>query len=247
MNNILKVGIVGCNGKLAKEIINVIAEREDCQITSAIASKRSASAGKILSQNTETAPVIIADDILLAKECDVLIDVTNRDAFINDNYEKYMQLKKPIILATTGFNADDTKKIDALAKEMIIVKSANYSFELVYFIEALKNYAKVVRDIDVSITEVHHKEKKDAPSGTALAIRDALLEANNTLNIEMCSIRAGIVHGEHRVLFANMSGEEIAFSHKATSRRCFADGIVKIIFMLSNKENGLYTIDDFVE
>lgn len=243
----IKVGIIGCEGKLAKEIIEGIAEKQGYCVARAITYLGSNKVGERLYSSVEEGEnPIIEDDVLEAVDCDVLVDATNRNAFIEENYYKYMELKKPLIIATTGFNNEDLRKIDDLAREMIVVKAPNYSFELYYFIEALKSYVKYKRDIDVSIIEFHHKEKLDKPSGTALSIKEALLEANNTLNIEIHSIRAGKINGEHKVVFANMSGEEICFSHKVTSRRVFADGIIKVISMIQKKEIGKYSIKDFV-
>lgn len=245
----IKVGIVGCEGKLAREIIELIAEKKDYCVASAIAHSGSDRVGERLYTSDEEVigNPIIMDDVRTAIDCDVLVDATNRKAFIEENYYKYMQLNKPLIIATTGFEDEDMEKIDELAKNMVVVKAPNYSFELYYFMEALKVYVRNKRDIDVSIIELHHKQKLDKPSGTALSIKETLLQENSALHIDIHSIRAGKISGEHKVVFSNMSGEEICFSHKVTSRRVFADGIVKIISMLGEKVNGKYSLEDFVD
>lgn len=246
-NEYVRVGIVGCEGKLAKEIIKAINETDGCVIAAAITYKESEKIGSYLFDEICEENVVISESILDANECDVYIDATNRDAFMNDNYNHYMTISKPLIIATTGFSKSDNVLLSELARRTIIVKSPNYSFELVYFIEAIKQYAKIVRDIDVAIVEEHHKEKLDRPSGTALRIKEAITKVNSNLNIEISSIRAGKIHGEHKVIFANSLGEEIVFSHKVTDRKTFAYGIVKVLLQIQKKDNGMYTIEDFID
>ena len=96
--------------------------------------------------------------------------------------------------------------------------------------------------------EYHHNQKKDAPSGTALMIKDALLDANNTINkdkVSICSIRGGNIFGEHEVIFANCKDEVVTFKHQVSSREPFADGVVKVSKWIIKQAKGLYCMDDF--
>ena len=96
--------------------------------------------------------------------------------------------------------------------------------------------------------EYHHNQKKDAPSGTALMIKNALLDANNTINVDkvsICSIRGGNIFGEHEVIFANCKDEVVTFKHQASSREPFADGAIEVSKWTVNQTNGLYDMDDF--
>jgi len=242
----INIGIIGCRGKLASDILKLVNQSADLQIIRAIASQNSPVVGKPLSSFTQYSknPVIVENELLNCCDCDVLIDATCRDSFINENLDKYFILKKPLIIATTGFSMDDFIKINSLTDNMPVIQESNYSIELYYFIETLKNYVQHFNDIDITIIEEHHKQKRDKPSGTAIKIKDEFLKTNSNINIEILSVRAGIIHGEHRILFANDLGEEITFIHKATSRSAFADGIVKIIPCFVHKRNGLYKLKD---
>ena len=111
--------------------------------------------------------------------CDVLIDATRRDVFIEQNIDNYKKLGKPLVIATTGFNKDDEEKIKDLSTEIPVCKSANFSEELLYFIESLKTYSKFTNTKNVVIVEYHHINKKDIPSGTSLLIRDEIIAAKN--------------------------------------------------------------------
>ncbi len=117
------------------------------------------------------------------------------------------------------------------------------------FIETLKFAVKRISDdTDIQIVEYHHNQKKDAPSGTALMIKDALISANKNLNsekINICSIRGGNIFGEHEVIFANCKDEVLTFKHQVSSRETFADGAIETAIWTANQINGLYNMDDF--
>ena len=135
--------------------------------------------------------------------------------------------------------------------QLPVFMTGNFSIALHDFIETLKFAAKrISKDTDVQIVEYHHNQKKDAPSGTALMIRDALVTANSRLNeknINICSIRGGNIFGEHEVIFANCKDEVITFKHQVSSRETFADGAIEVSCWLVKQENGMYTMDDFCD
>ena len=127
--------------------------------------------------------------------------------------------------------------------------AGNFSVALHDFIETLKWYAKKISlDTDIQIVEHHHNQKKDAPSGTALMIKSALLDANQKISSEkvnICSIRGGTIFGEHEVIFANCRDEVVTFRHQAASREPFADGAIEVSLWTAKQANGLYHMDDF--
>ena len=117
--------------------------------------------------------------------------------------------------------------------------SPNYSFGFYNFIQTVKcAVSNIDTESDVQIIEYHHNQKIDSPSGTAIRILEAILEANPKLidkDIEINSIRAGSIVGEHRVLIANGSNEEIELIHKISSRESFSKGIIKSAIWLYSK------------
>ncbi len=246
----IKIAIVGCTGKLGSVILKNTLKRVDVQIRYAIARKGNQYVGKSVSEliggNSE---LMIIDDIELADDCDIYIDCTNAETFMNSSYSKYEKMQKPLIIATTAFSKEDIEKINLLATNIPVFMSGNFSVALHDFIETIKFYAsKISLDTDIQIVEYHHNQKKDAPSGTALMIKEALLYANNTIDIDkvtICSIRGGNIFGEHEVIFANCKDEIVTFRHQVSSRKPFADGAIEVSKWIINQTNGLYTMDDF--
>lgn len=241
----MKIGIIGCTGRLANEIIELLQKQNVHTLSSAIARKGNQSVGKTINFNSEL--VEISSDIMKCETCDVLIDATRRDVFIEQNIDNYKKLGKPLVIATTGFNKDDEEKIKDLSTEIPVCKSANFSEELLYFIESLKTYSKFTNTKNVVIVEYHHINKKDIPSGTSLLIRDEIIAANTEISVSINSIRAGDIKGEHVILFANDYGEEVVFKHKATNRSVFAGGIIKAAEKLVNKKPAFYTFSKLLE
>ena len=191
----------------------------------------------------------IIDDIEAATDCDIYIDCTNAETFMNNSYSKYEKMQKPLIIATTAFTKEDIEKIVLLAINIPVFMSGNFSVALHDFIETIKFYARRISpDTDVQIVEYHHNHKKDAPSGTALMIKDALLDANNTISkdkVSICSIRGGNIFGEHEVIFANCKDEVVTFKHQVSSREPFADGAIEMSKWIIKQAKGLYGMDDF--
>ncbi len=246
----LKIAVVGCTGKLGSAIMKKIITQENIELSHAIARKGNQYVGhKVTELIGEPCEITIIDNIENAVECDVFIDCTNAENFMTQSYSKYEKTGKPLVIATTAFNNDDIKKIAELSVNFPILMSGNFSIILHNFIETLKFAVKNVHnDTDIQIIEYHHNQKEDAPSGTALMIREALVNANPKLNaekIKICSVRAGNIFGEHEVIFADSNDEVVSYKHQAHSKDCFAIGAIEIAKWLSDKKCGLYDMDDF--
>ena len=246
----IKIAIVGCTGKLGSIIMKSALKSTGIDLGYAIARKGNPFVGKNVSEIIGgTSEVIVIDDIETAVDCDVYIDCTNAETFMSGSYSKYEKMQKPLIIATTAFTEQDIEKIKLLATNIPIFMTGNFSVALHDFIETIKFYAqKISLDTDVQIVEYHHNQKQDAPSGTALMIKDALLNANNTINkdkISISSIRGGNIFGEHEVIFANCKDEVVTFKHQVSSREPFADGAIEVSKWIVSQSNGFYNMDDF--
>lgn len=245
----LKIAIVGCTGKLGSAIIKNALNRTDIEVGYAVARKGNQFVGRSISELIGGKfDLIIIDDIEKANDCDLFIDCTNADTFMSNSYVKYEKMGKALVIATTAFSGDDIEKIKKLAAKMPVFMSGNFSIALHDFIETLKYAVKrISSDTDIQIVEYHHNQKKDAPSGTALMIKDALLSANKKLNAEkvnICSIRGGNIFGEHEVIFANGKDEVVTFKHQVSSRESFADGAIEASIWILEQKNGIYNMDD---
>jgi len=222
----------------------------DVELSYAIARKGNRFVGNNISELIGgKSGLVIIDDIELAGDCDLFIDCTNAETFMNSSYSKYERMQKPLIIATTAFTEDDIEKIKLLAADIPIFMTGNFSVALHAFMETIKFYArKISLDTDIQIVEYHHNQKKDAPSGTALMIKDALLDANSKIErdkITICSIRGGNIFGEHEVIFANCKDEVVTFKHQVSSREPFADGAIEVSKWIMSQVKGLYNMDDF--
>ena len=162
-----------------------------------------------------------------------------------------------VVLAATGFTAEDLKMVDEYAKEIAIFKTANLSLGVNLMQALIKTAAEVLGDAyDVEIIERHHNLKKDAPSGTALMLADTINEAfdggkkfvngregivgaREKTEIGIHAVRGGTIVGEHEVMFAG-EDEIITITHSARSKRVFAVGAIHAAKFLPQKVAGMY-------
>jgi 4-hydroxy-tetrahydrodipicolinate reductase len=169
----------------------------------------------------------------------------------------------PVVVATTGFDAQQLAAIKRLAQRTPILLSANTSLGVNVLVSLVGRAAKMLGDdYDVEIVEAHHRFKKDAPSGTALALGRAIAAALNRdfdkvaihgrkgiiggrgkREIALLSVRTGDIVGEHTVIFGGI-GERLEFIHRAHSRDTFARGALRAAKWLATQKPGLYGMQD---
>ena len=169
----------------------------------------------------------------------------------------------PIVIATTGFNPRQSAEIKRLSRRAPTLLSANTSLGVNVLVSLLEKAAKMLGDdYDVEIIEAHHRFKKDAPSGTALALgrsvagalnrnldnvgihgRKGIVGERSKKQIALLSIRAGDIVGEHTVIFGGI-GERLEFIHRAHSRDTFAHGAIRAAQWLAGQKPGLYGMQD---
>lgn len=247
----IKIAVVGCTGKLGSMIAKIILNSDDIELAYAIGRKGNEYVGNDISSivGGKNSGVIITDEITLAETCDVFIDCTNAETFIHNNLNKYKQMKKPLVIATTGIDELGKNQIEELSKLIPVFITGNFSIALHNFIETLKFAVRLISDdTDVQIIEYHHNQKKDAPSGTAIMIQEALIKENPRLDkqkVNISSIRGGNIFGEHVVLFANSKDEITEYKHRVSSRESFSSGAVTVATWMAHQPVGLYSMDDF--
>ena len=143
------------------------------------------------------------------------------------------------VIGTTGLTADEQKAVDAASKKIPVVQSGNYSLGVNLLLELVERAAKVLGpDYDIEITEMHHKWKKDAPSGTAIMLAKAA-----GCDKPIHSLRGGSVVGDHTVMFAG-EVERVELTHKAQGREAFAAGALKALKWAAGQKPGLYNMRD---
>ena len=192
----------------------------------------------------------------------VIVDFSTPTASLN--YLRAAAKKKtPMVIATTGFTAAQQAEIKKLARRTPTLLSANTSLGVNVLVSLLGKAAKMLGDdYDVEIVEAHHRFKKDAPSGTALALgrsianalgrdfdkvgingRKGIVGERGKKEIALLSVRAGDIVGEHTVIFGGI-GERLEFIHRAHSRDTFAHGALRAAQWLAKQKPGLYDMAD---
>ncbi len=196
---------------------------------------------------------------------DVLIDFTRPEGTLN-HLAFCREHGKGMVIGTTGFDDAGKLAIRDAAEEIAIVFAANFSVGVNVLLKLLGEGGEVMGDYtDIEIIEAHHRHKVDAPSGTALAMGEAIAGAlNKDLKdcavysreghtgervpgtIGFATVRAGDIVGEHTAMFADI-GERIEITHKASSRMTFANGAVRSALWLKAKKNGLFDMRDVLD
>lgn len=188
---------------------------------------------------------------------DVLIDFSN--PALLDQVLAYVHAQKvPLVVATTGYSAEQEQKIAQLAEEVAVLKSANYSLGVILMNRILKEYTPALKDFfDIEVIEKHHRFKEDAPSGTAKMFVDTINESlqydvvhgreghrkRADQEIGVHAIRGGTIVGEHEVLFAG-GDEVLSIKHEAFSKKIFATGALNGAKWLAGQDKGFYTMND---
>ena len=240
-----KIAITGSNGRMGRALIRAVKINPDV------------SQGPMLNRG---------DDInLVLKDFDVLIDFTRPEATLNA-LSICQNAGKAMVIGTTGFSDEALKIIDQASSDIPIVFAPNMSVGVNLTLKLLETTAKVIgADSNIEIVEAHHRHKVDAPSGTALKMGEVIANAlgrnlsecavygregteqpRDKQTIGFSSIRGGDVVGEHSVTFF-MEGERVEITHKASSRMTYANGAIKACQWLTNKANGLYSMQDVLD
>jgi len=169
---------------------------------------------------------------------EILIDSSLPKVF-DKTIELVKNFNSPLIIATTGLKDSHFSILKELSNNLPIVQSYNFSIGIQVLLKLVKQANNLIGDWDIEISETHHRFKKDKPSGTAKLIESIFKERD----IHAHSLRLGNVSGDHTVSFGGL-GEVISINHRATSRRTFAEGILKSAEFILNAKPGLYSFTD---
>ena len=192
-------------------------------------------------------------------EVDCIVDFSHH-SLTGDLLEFAVAEGLPLVLATTGHTAEEKELIAAASERIPLFFAANYSLGVALLIELAKKTASVMEDAEIEIIEKHHNRKLDAPSGTALAIADAICEVRpdaftvkgrsgngkrDTKEIGIHAVRMGNIVGEHEVIVGTQN-QTITLKHEAHSRALFAEGALAAAKFLVGKPAGLYDMKSMI-
>jgi 4-hydroxy-tetrahydrodipicolinate reductase len=261
----MKIAVLGAAGRMGQALTRVLAATPGCVVAGGIEAKGSPYVGRDLGEVAGLEPlgVAITDDPLpVFAHVDGVLDFTTPAstlAFVALS----AQARLVHVIGTTGLSEADDAKIEAAARHATIVKAGNMSqgVNLLAMLTA-RVAAALGPQFDIEILEMHHRHKRDAPSGTSLMLGRAAAEARGISlegrsvrtrdgeigprhegDIGFAALRGGDVVGEHRVIFAG-PGERIELAHIATDRGIFARGAVKAVLWARGKGPGLFSMKD---
>jgi 4-hydroxy-tetrahydrodipicolinate reductase len=261
----IRMAIVGAGGRMGRQLIQAVSDTDGVVLGAALerpgSSLVGADAGELA--GTGTSGIRVNDDLdAVANDFDILIDFTRPEGTLA-HLAFCQKHHKGMIIGTTGFDDAGKAAIKQASESIPVVFAANFSVGVNVVLKLLEKAAKVMGDYtDIEIVEAHHRHKVDAPSGTALAMGEAIADAlgrdlkdcavyareghtgeRDPKSIGFATIRAGDIVGEHTAMFADI-GERVEITHKASSRMTFANGAVRAGKWLSSHKNGFYDMRD---
>ena len=238
----LKIGIYGSSGRMGKMIQECLKEYENVKVT-ALFDKNSSN----LEDFFKSSDVVI--DFSMPEGTKALLEFAKKNP-------------KPLCIGTTGLSKDELNLMKEISKNMPILYATNMSLGVAVLNKLAFLASKALSEFDAEILEMHHRYKKDAPSGTALTLaenvaiarnldldkvrvsgRNGIIGQRSKDEIAVMSLRGGDIVGRHTAGFYG-NGEFIELNHTATSRATFANGAIKAAIWLSSQKNGLYDIND---
>ena len=196
----------------------------------------------------------------LGKVADVVIDFSRPEA-LPEICSSVLRTGTALLSGTTGYTSDQLRELQALGSAAPVLWSANFSLGVAVLARALRDVTGVLRpEFDIEVTEVHHNQKTDAPSGTAKLLVEAMdprqeltpvygrqgqTGRRNREEIGIHALRGGTVAGTHTVHFFGPD-EELEFTHRAASRQIFVNGALRVARLLPGRANGIYDLENIL-
>lgn len=260
----IKIAISGAAGRMGRRIIALAAQDDEFRCVAAFEVGGTSAIGKDAGEIAGIGGLSLPVTDRASAEFDVLIDFSTPAGAMH-RLAECMRMSRPIVIGTTGFDERALKEIRAAGESIPVLKAPNMSVGVNVLLRSVRRLAEVLDvSYDVEITEAHHRFKIDAPSGTALALRDAVIEGRQSARgdtpsviygrhgetgprrpgeIAVHTLRTGDTVGEHVVSFGGL-GEAVSIGHVARSRDIFAAGALRAAKWIADKPAGLYDMQD---
>ena len=261
----MKVAIIGAGGRMGQMLVRQVAKTSGVTLVSAAEAAGGNLAGRDAGEaaGIDRLGVAIGSDAAAAiAAAEAAIEFTVPDA-TTEHAELCAARGVAMVIGTTGLAPEQARRVEAAAKRVPIVWSANMSLGVNILLALVERTARLLDPAyDIDILEMHHRHKIDAPSGTALALgrsaaegrqvqldqvwrktRDGHTGARPTGEIGFATLRGGDEVGFHTVMFAG-AGERLELTHRAFSREIYANGAVKAAQWAQGQKPGLYTMKD---
>ncbi len=259
----MKLAIAGSSGRMGRMIIAAALASKDCEVVAALERPQSPELGRDCSEFLgRSSGVHITDRLEAIAQAQVLIDFTRPEATLA--HVQFCAARQiGMVVGTTGFDEAGKATLAKAALTTALVVAPNMSVGVQVLLRLVELGARLMTEgYDLEILEMHHRDKVDAPSGTALQLGEAAARVRGQ-RLEQCAVfarqghtgprpegsigfatlRGGDVIGEHTVLFAG-TGERIEITHRSTSRQPYALGALRAARFLSGRAPGLYNMQD---
>ncbi len=248
----LKIIVAGASGRLGKQLIRLIAEDKDCELLAGLVSENSASLGQDLGELAGMAPLnVLASYTTDGTEADVMIDFSQAPGF-DELVDFCVVSETALVSGTTGLSQTQYDRIAHASKFIPVMWTSNFSIN----VQMLKNMLQVIKQFNpsahFSIKETHHIHKKDAPSGTAISLAQAVDSAGKIQkfsdtqfqlgDVKIEAVRKGEIPGIHEVT-CELDSETITLEHSAHDPGVFAQGALQAAKWLNGKGSGFYDLN----
>lgn len=249
------VAVTGAAGTMGSTVLEVAAERDDVDVAFGVDTE----ADERIHGVRVYTPSELAD-LLDEHRPNALVDFTVADAAVG-NVRAAAAAAVPSVVGTTGFDEAQVGALREAAETVPVLQSGNFSRGVQALLQCVEAAADTLEGYDVEVTETHHNRKRDAPSGTAGMVLDRLASVRGPAThvagregeaprsadeVGVHARRAGSIHGEHEVLLAG-SDEVLTLTHRAESRRMFAEGALDAAIWVAGQSPGYYSFGDVVE
>ncbi len=234
----IKVVLFGARGRMGKMVTDEFADNSDIILVAGVERPDHPDFGG------EFGGVPLLADGVELPEADVWLDFSLAGPAL-EHARRSAELGMPLVIAATGFDGRALQEIERLSERAPMLLAPNLSVGIGAMDRIVGEAAGLLgADFDPAIVELHHRDKRDAPSGTALRLAERVSAGN--CEPMVASIRAGGALGEHRVMFVGKF-EELVITHRAYSRRAFSRGAVRAVSFIVRRKPGLYSIRDMFD
>jgi 4-hydroxy-tetrahydrodipicolinate reductase len=254
---VTRIAIVGAAGRMGREVVRAALEDGRFELVGGVVEPGDEEVGADLGELCGMGRIGVAATEDLPDNAEALIEFTTPEATV-----AHLSYAKPVVIGTTGLSEAQLQRVEEAAEGVPVVLAPNMSVGVSLVREVVRELSeKLGADYDIEVVEAHHRNKVDAPSGTALLLAWAAAEGRGRDlddvavygregraprkegEIGVHAIRGGAVVGEHRVVFYGV-GEEVEVIHRALSRRTFATGSLRAARFVATAEPGLYSMRD---
>ena len=251
-----RIAIIGTAGRMGRELCYAALKKEGIELVGGTEEPGSPTLGADLGEICGWGRIGVATTENPPEEAEVLVEFTTPEATV-----AHLSYRRPLVIGTTGLVPEQHSKVEEAAKSVPVMLAPNMSVGVNLLREVVRELSEKLAGYDIEVVEAHHRNKKDAPSGTALLLARAAAEGRrlsleevavygregvaprNEGEIGIHALRGGAVVGEHRLIFYS-EGEEVEVTHRALSRSTFAAGALRAAQFVATAEPGLYSMRD---